>query len=141
MISLVILKEYQRYKNRYDFAHNTPPEFEVDNPNILLTVYDENDEIIYHTINNSKNKVKIVKINNHRYHTINPLQNIYIKLNKLLNTYSQEELSSLINLGWNLFFDITVNNLIALITYLDTTLFIHNRLHIFLFHLTVTISR
>ena len=94
MISLVILKEYQRYKNRYDFAHNTPPEFEVDNPNILLTVYDENDEIIYHTINNSKNKVKIVKINNHRYHTINPLQNIYIKLNKLLNTYSQEELSS-----------------------------------------------
>ena len=53
------------YENRYDFAHNTPYEFEVDNPNISLTVYDENDEIIYHPINNSKNKVKIVKINNH----------------------------------------------------------------------------
>ena len=82
------------YENRYVFTHNTAHEFEVDNPNISLTVYNENDELIYHSINNNKNKAKIVKINNHRYHAIKQLQNKYIKLNKLLKTYSQEELSS-----------------------------------------------
>ena len=59
-----------------------------------MTVYNENDEKIYHGINNSENKAKIVEINNHRYHAKKPLQNKYIKLNKLLKTYSQEELSS-----------------------------------------------
>ena len=88
------ISKVKPYENRYDFAHNTPHEFEVDNPNISLPVYDENDEIIYHPINNSKNKAKIIKSNNHRYHAIKPLQNKYIKLNKLLKTYSQEELSS-----------------------------------------------
>ena len=82
------------YENRYVFTHKTPHEFEVDNPNISLTVYNENHELIYHSINNNKNKAKIVKINNHRYHAIKQLQNKYIKLNKLLKTYSQEELSS-----------------------------------------------
>ena len=33
-------------------------------------------------------------INSHRYHAMQPLHNKYIKLNKLLTTYSQEELSS-----------------------------------------------
>ena len=88
------ISKLKPYENRYDFAHNTPHEFEVDNPNISWPVYDENDEIIYHPINNSKNKAKIVKINNRRYHAIKPLQNKHIKLNKLLKTYSQEELSS-----------------------------------------------
>ena len=88
------LSKLKPYENRYVFTHNTPHEFEVDNPNISLTVYDENDEIIYHSINNSENKAKIVKINNHRCHAIKPLQNKYVKLSKLLKTYSQEELSS-----------------------------------------------
>ena len=88
------ISKLKPYENRYDFAHNTPHEFEVDNPNISWPVYDENHEIIYHPINHSKNKAKIVKINNRRYHAIKPLQNKYIKLNKLLKTYSQEELSS-----------------------------------------------
>ena len=88
------ISKLKPYENRYDFAHDTPYEFEVDNPNISLTAYDENDEIIYHPINNSKNKAKIVKTNNHKYNAIKPSQNKYIKLNKLLNTYCQEELSS-----------------------------------------------
>ena len=88
------LSKLKPYENRYVFTHNTPHECEVDNPNISLTVYDENDEIIYHSINNSKNRAKIVKINSHRYHAIKPLHNKYIKLNILLKTYSQEELSS-----------------------------------------------
>ena len=88
------LSKLKPYENRYVFTHNTPHEFEVDNPNISLTVYNENDELIYHSINNSKNKAKIVKINNHRYHAIKPLQKKYVKLNKLLKTFSQEELSS-----------------------------------------------
>ena len=88
------ISKLKPYENRYVFTHNTPHECEVDNPNISLTVYNENDELIYHSINNSKNKAKIVKINNHGYHAIKQLQNKYIKLNKLLKTYSQEELSS-----------------------------------------------
>ena len=48
------LKPYDRYV----FTHNTPHEFEVDNLNISFTVYDENNEIIYHSINNSKNRAK-----------------------------------------------------------------------------------
>ena len=52
------ISKLKPYENRYNFAHNTPHEFEVDNPNISLPVYDENDEIIYHPINNSKNKAK-----------------------------------------------------------------------------------
>ena len=78
------LSKLKPYENRYVFTHNTPHEFEVDNPNISLTVYNENDELIYHSINNSKNKAKIVKINNHRYHAIKPLQKKYTKLNKSL---------------------------------------------------------
>ena len=78
------LSKLKPYENRYVFTHNTPHEFEVDNPNISLTVYNENDELIYHSINNNKNKAKIVKINNHRYHAIKPLQKKYTKLNKSL---------------------------------------------------------
>ena len=88
------ISKLKSYENRYNFTHNTPHQFEKNNTNISLTVYDENDKIIYHPINNSENKASIAKINNHIYHAIKPLQNKYIKLNKLLKTFSQEELSS-----------------------------------------------
>ena len=29
------------FENRYNFSHNTPKEFEMDNPNISLTVFNE----------------------------------------------------------------------------------------------------
>ena len=87
------ISKLKRYETRYYVTHNTPHESEINNPNISLTVYDVNDEIIYHLINNSKNKAEMIKLNNHKYHAIKPLQNKFIKLTKLLKTYSQEELS------------------------------------------------
>ena len=87
------ISKLKPYENRYDDTHNTPHEFETNNPNISLTVYDVNDETIHHPIKNSKNKAEMIKLNNHKYHAMKPLQNKYTELNKLLKTYSQEELS------------------------------------------------
>ena len=33
-------------ENKYNFSHITPNEFEINNPNISLTVFDENNNII-----------------------------------------------------------------------------------------------
>ena len=35
------------FENKYNFSRNTPKEFEMDNPNISLTFFDENERIIY----------------------------------------------------------------------------------------------
>ena len=35
------------FENKYNFSHNTPREFEIDNPDISLTVFDEDERIIY----------------------------------------------------------------------------------------------
>ena len=70
------------YEDKYIFTHNTPNEFEINNPNVSLTVTDENN-IVYpssNSCNNSSNKAKIVKINNHRYAAIKPPKNTFIQL-------------------------------------------------------------
>ena len=57
-----------------------------------LTVFDENNKMLYSPNNNSANKAKIVKINNCRYAAIKPLKDKLIKLNELLKSVSQLEL-------------------------------------------------
>ena len=42
MAFLFIQKEYQNYENIYNFIHITPTEFEKNNSNISLTIFDEN---------------------------------------------------------------------------------------------------
>ena len=42
MAFLFIQKEYQNYENIYNFIHITPTEFETNNSNISLTIFDEN---------------------------------------------------------------------------------------------------
>ena len=42
MAFLFIQKEYQNYENIYNFIHITPTEFETNNCNISLTIFDEN---------------------------------------------------------------------------------------------------
>ena len=32
--------------SKYNFTHNTPNKFEINNPNVSLTVFDENNKII-----------------------------------------------------------------------------------------------
>ena len=57
-----------------------------------LTVFDENNKMLYSPNNNSANKAKIVKINNCSYAAIKPLKDKFIKLNELLKSFSQLEL-------------------------------------------------
>ena len=68
------ISKLKLFENKYSFAHITPNEFEVNNRNNSLTVFDENNKIIYMSNNNSANKARIVKIDNHRYAAIKPLK-------------------------------------------------------------------
>ena len=91
------LSKLQPYVNRYIFSDTNPEEFEKNNPNISLTVYNNNDEIIYTPNNNSTNKARIAKINDNRYATIKPPIPDTIKLEKILSSFTHTELSKLLN--------------------------------------------
>ena len=67
------ISKLKQFENKYNFTHSTPDEFEINNPNISLTVFDENDNITYLPKDNSINKAQIIKINN-RYAAIKPLK-------------------------------------------------------------------
>ena len=81
------ISKLKPFENKYNFTHTTTTEFETDNPNISLPVFNENNEIIYTSNNNSTTKAKIIKINNYRYVTIIPQQNKNIKLHRLIYNY------------------------------------------------------
>ena len=66
------ISKLKQFENKYNFTHSTPDEFEINNPNISLTVFDENNNITYLPKDNSINKAQIVKIDN-RYAAIKPL--------------------------------------------------------------------
>ena len=66
------ISKLKQFENKYNFTHSTPDEFEINNPNISLTVFDENNNITYLPKDNSINKAQIVKIDN-RYVAIKPL--------------------------------------------------------------------
>ena len=66
------ISKLKPFENKYNFSHITPNEFEINNPNISLTVFDENNNIIYMPNNNSTNKAQMVKINNYRYAAVKP---------------------------------------------------------------------
>ena len=80
------------FENKYNFIHFTPNEFEAKNSNISLKIFDENNEILYSSKNNSTNKAQIVKLKNDRYAAIKPLKNKFIKVDKLLESFSHIEL-------------------------------------------------
>ena len=82
------ISKLKSFENQYNFINNTAKDFEIDNPNISLTVNDEDNKIIHHLINNSTNKANIVMINDYRYAAIKPLKNNFIRLKELLSHYS-----------------------------------------------------
>ena len=86
------ISKLKAFENKYNFIDTTPNEFEINNPNISLTVFDEKNKIIYKPINISVNKAQIVKIDNDGYAVIKPLKDKFIKLNKLLKSFSHLEL-------------------------------------------------
>ena len=77
------ISKLQSLLNNYKITQNTPHEFEQDNPNISLTVYDEMNDVLYTPHNNTNNKAIIVKINPYRYAAIKPVKNNYIKLKRI----------------------------------------------------------
>ena len=80
------------FESKYNFNYISPNEFEINNPNISLTVFDENNKILCTSKTNSTNKVQIVKLKDNRYAAIKPLKNKFIKLNNLLESFSHIEL-------------------------------------------------
>ena len=86
------ISKLKPFENKYKFTHSTPNEFEISYSNISLTVFDENDNIVYMTKNNSDNKAQIVKIDNNRDAAIKPFKNKFVKLDELLKSFSHLEL-------------------------------------------------
>ena len=87
----------RKYEHHYNFTHNTPRKFETDNPNISLTILDDNNNnIIYHSTNNLSTKAKIVKINDSRYAGIKPTKNKYIKFIKFIKSCTHGEIRYMI---------------------------------------------
>ena len=86
------ISKLKPFENKYNFIHITPNEFKTNNSNISLTIFDENNEILYSSKNNSTNKAQIVKLKNDRFAAIKPLKIKFIKLHKLLESFSHIEL-------------------------------------------------
>ena len=85
------ISKLKPFENKYNFSYITLNEFEINNPNISLTVFDENNNITYLPRNSSTNKAQIVKINN-RYAVVKPLKNEFIQLDILMESFSHLEL-------------------------------------------------
>ena len=77
------ISKLKPFEDKYNLKNITPNDFEINNSNISLTIFDENNNIIYSSKNNSANKVQIVKSKNNRYAAIKPLKNKFIKVDKL----------------------------------------------------------
>ena len=50
------ISKLKPFENKYNFIHITPNKLEINNSNILLTVFDENNKILYTPKNNGVNK-------------------------------------------------------------------------------------
>ena len=68
------ISKLKPFENKYNFKNITHNEFEINNPNISLTVFDENKNIIYASKNDGTNKGQIAKLKNNRYAAIKPLK-------------------------------------------------------------------
>ena len=55
------ISQLKQFENDYNFTEISPNEFETTNPNISLTILDENKNKIYVTKIDSANKAQIVK--------------------------------------------------------------------------------
>ena len=76
-----------KYESKYNFSHTEPIQFEWNNPNISLNIYNTQNEQIYSSISYSQNKANIIHINN-GYAAIKPHKN---KLNELLKSFNCAE--------------------------------------------------
>ena len=86
------ISNLKQYENKYNFIHITPTEFEMNNPNISLNIFNEENQKIYTSKNDTTNKAYIVKLKNNRYAAIKPLKTKCIQLDEILKCLSQTEL-------------------------------------------------
>ena len=86
------LNQLNKYINNYDFKSNDPSDFEKNNLCISLTVYDENNKLLYNSKNKSNNKAYITKLNN-RYHALKPDKDKFVQLKQLLKQFTYKELT------------------------------------------------
>ena len=84
------------YASKHISTHNTHKDFEVNNPHVSLILYNENDEVIHTSNNDSNNKAYIAKINDYRYVAIKPLTNKCMKLKKILRSFSPKGINDFI---------------------------------------------
>ena len=86
------ISKLQPFENIQHFSNIRPAEFEINNPNTSLTIFDENNKKIYIIKNNSANKAQIVQLKNNRHAALRPVKNKFIKLYKMLTSSSHKEL-------------------------------------------------
>ena len=86
------ISNLNKYKSQYDFSNTEPIQFEQNNQNISLNIYNTQNKQIYSSINNSHNKANTIYINN-GYGSIKLHKN---KLNELLKSFNQTELKKII---------------------------------------------
>ena len=84
------------FEKNYNFTHITPTEFETNNSNISLTIFDKDYKIIYNTKNDSTNKAFIIQLKNNRYAALKLRKNKFMKSKKLLESFSHKELTEYI---------------------------------------------
>ena len=89
------INQLNKYINNYNFKSNNPCDFEINNPNISLAIYNNLIEIIYSTKNKSNNKAYIIKINN-RYHALKPNTDTFVQLKQLLKQFTHKELTEFV---------------------------------------------
>ena len=80
------------HENCYNFIHIIPAEFEINNRNISLNIFNENQEQICTSSNNTPYQANIVQLKNNRYTAMKPSKNEYTQLNEILKSFSQIEL-------------------------------------------------
>ena len=80
------------YEKKYNFIHIITTEFETNNSNISLIIFDEDNKKIYHTENDSTNKAHIVQLKNNSYAALKPLENKFMRFEKMLKSFLHNEL-------------------------------------------------
>ena len=49
------ISKLKQYEDQYNFMHITPTKFEMNNPNVSLTIFDKNNKKIYASISSNNN--------------------------------------------------------------------------------------
>ena len=88
------ISKLKTFEEHYNFIHITPTEFETNNSNISLTIFDEDNKD--HAKNDSTNKTYIVQLKNNRYPALKPLKNKYRWSEKMWKSFSHKELKEYI---------------------------------------------